>query len=320
MPRQARLDIPGVLQHIMARGIEKRDIFRDHRDRQVFLEKLSTVILEGRAKLYAWALMPNHFHLLLRPLETSMADMMRRLMTGYSVWHNKRHQRQGHLFQNRYKSIIVDEDPYFLELVRYIHLNPVRGKLLEDLRQLDSNPYTGHAVILGKRSFGCQDVDWVLSLFGDRVGQARRKYRAFVKAGFDHGAREEFRGGGLIRSAGGRKELAAKTKENRELGDERILGNGEFVKSILNRCEPRDDCKKGDVDQILTDVSRSSQVPERLILSGSRLRQVSAARRLFLFRAYEEAGASYTELGRLCGIAHTSVKQAIAKAKNESDK
>ena len=133
MPRNARLDIPGVLQHIMARGIEKREIYRDRRDRQAFLERLSEIIIEGQAKLYAWALMPNHFHLLLRPQVASMVDMMRRLMTGYSVWHNKRHKRNGHLFQNRYKSIVVEEEPYFLELVRYIHLNPVRGNLITDL-------------------------------------------------------------------------------------------------------------------------------------------------------------------------------------------
>ncbi|MEE4312990.1 MAG: transposase, partial [Desulfofustis sp.] len=107
MPRKARLDIPGVLQHIMARGIEKCEIYRDRQDREAFLERLSDVVSEGEASLYAWALMPNHFHLLLRPQEASMADIMRRLLTGYSVWHNRRHRRKGHLFQNRYKSILV---------------------------------------------------------------------------------------------------------------------------------------------------------------------------------------------------------------------
>ncbi len=318
MPRSARLDIPGVLQHIMARGIEKREIYRDSRDRQAFLERLSKIITEGHAKLYAWALMPNHFHLLLRPQEASMAAMMRRLMTGYAVWHNRRHKRKGHLFQNRYKSVVVEEEPYFLELVRYIHLNPVRGKLLTELGQLDSNPYTGHAVILGKHRYDCQDVDWVLSWFGHQAGQARRKYRSFVMSGFRQGVREELRGGGLIRSAGGRKQLAAVPKQEREKGDERILGNGSFVDSIVKKHDSRKSRKNVSIDNILAEICRTCRIPRELILSGNRVRRVSAARRIFFLRAHEEAGASYAALGRLCGLAHPSVKQAVEKARVEN--
>jgi REP element-mobilizing transposase RayT len=303
----------------MARGIEKREIYRDRIDRQAFLERLSEIIIEGQAKLYAWALMPNHFHLLLRPQEASMVDIMRRLMTGYSVWHNKRHKRSGHLFQNRYKSIVVEEEPYFLELVRYIHLNPIRGKLLVDMSQLDSNPYTGHAVILGKNRYECQDADWVLNWFGLQVGPARRKYRAFVKAGFKQGVREELRGGGLIRSSGGREKFVARSREDREKGDERILGNGSFVEFTLKKCQKRQPRKTASVDSILAEVCRSSRISMELILSGSRVRPVSTARRLFLLRAYEEAGASYARLGRICGLAHTSVKQAIEKARTETE-
>jgi REP element-mobilizing transposase RayT len=301
----------------MARGIEKREIFRDRNDRHAFLERLSEIIIEGQAKLYAWALMPNHFHLLLRPQVASMVDIMRRLMTGYSVWHNRRHKRSGHLFQNRYKSIVVEEERYFLELVRYIHLNPIRGRLLSELSQLDTNPYTGHAVILGKQRYECQDVDWVLGWFGNQVGKARRKYRAFVKAGFQQGVREELRGGGLIRSSGGREKLAARPKEEREMGDERILGDGSFVECTLKKCQKRQPRKSASVEHILTEVCRKSRISQALILSGSRVRPVSTARRLFLLRAYEEAGASYARLGRICGLAHTSVKQAIEKAREE---
>ena len=319
MPRAARLDIPGVLQHIMARGIEKREIYRDRRDRQAFLERLSDIVVEGQARLYAWALMPNHFHLLLRPQVASMVDIMRRLMTGYSVWHNRRHKRSGHLFQNRYKSIVVEEEPYFLELVRYIHLNPIRGNLLTELVQLDTNPYTGHAVIMGKHRYACQDVDWALSWFGNQVGKARRKYRAFVKAGFQQGVREELRGGGLIRSMGGREKFAACPKQERGTGDERILGDGTFVECTLKKCERRQPRKKASVERILVDVCRSKKISRELILSSCRVRSVCRARRIFLLRAYEEAGASYARLGRLCGFAHTSVMQAIEKARIESE-
>jgi REP element-mobilizing transposase RayT len=301
----------------MARGIEKRNIFHGHGDRMAFLDRLSEVILEGEARLYAWALMPNHFHLLMRPCEASLSTLMRRLMTGYAVWHNKRHDRVGHLFQNRYKSIIVEEEPYFLELVRYIHLNPVRAKQMSEPMQLDRYPYTGHAVLLGKHAYECQDIDWVLKWFGKRVGAARSKYRDFIIAGFDQGVREEFRGGGLIRSAGGREQLAGLCSEERELGDERILGSGTFVEGVLNLREKQKRRKDISVEDILAEVCMKLQVRPEHVLSRVRVREVCTARRLFFLRAYEEAGATYASLGKLCGMAHTSVREAIYKARSE---
>ena len=151
MPRQARLDAPGVLQHVMARGIERRKIFWDDKDRTFFLERLALILEETQTQCYAWALISNHFHMLLRTGSTPLSTVMRRLMTGYAVTFNIRHRRSGHLFQNRYKSVICEEDPYLLELIRYIHLNPLRAKLVEDLKTLDKYPWTGHSAILGRR-------------------------------------------------------------------------------------------------------------------------------------------------------------------------
>ena len=151
MPRQARLDAPGVLQHVMARGIERRKIFWDDKDCASFLERLAIILEETQTQCYAWALIPNHFHILLRTGATPLSTVMRRLMTGYAVTFNIRHRRSGHLFQNRYKSVICEEDPYLLELIRYIHLNPLRAKLVEDLKALDKYPWTGHSAILGRR-------------------------------------------------------------------------------------------------------------------------------------------------------------------------
>jgi len=134
MPRQARLDAPCILQHVMARGIERREIFKDDQDRQSFLDRLSIILEKTQTQCYAWALIPNHFHLLLRTSLTPLSKIMRRLMTGYAITFNKRHKRSGHLFQNRYKSIVCEEDPYLLELIRYIHLNPLRADLVKDLK------------------------------------------------------------------------------------------------------------------------------------------------------------------------------------------
>ena len=151
MPRLARLDAPGLLQHVMARGIERRELFRDKKDRKSFLDRLAIILEETKTQCYAWALIPNHFHLLLRTGPAPLSKVMRRLMTGYAVTFNKRHKRSGHLFQNRYKSIVCEEDAYLLELIRYIHLNPLRAGLVRDLKELDKYPWTGHSAMLGRR-------------------------------------------------------------------------------------------------------------------------------------------------------------------------
>ncbi|HSN24270.1 MAG TPA: transposase [Methylomicrobium sp.] len=157
MPRRARIDAAGALQHIICRGIQRCRIYRDDSDRQDFLSRLGQILRETQTTCYAWALMPNHFHLLLRTGNVPISTVMKRLLTGYAVRFNRRHRRCGHLFQNRYKSILCQEDAYLLELVRYIHLNPLRAKLVVSMGELDRFEFCGHGVILGK-----QQKDWQL--------------------------------------------------------------------------------------------------------------------------------------------------------------
>ena len=127
MPRQARLDAPGALHHVMGRGIEGVSIFRSDEDREDFLTRLGALCEAEALSVHAWALLDNHFHLLIRTGKQRISEGMRKLLTGYVVRFNRRYGRYGHLFQNRYKSILCEEDPYLLELTRYIHLNPVRA-------------------------------------------------------------------------------------------------------------------------------------------------------------------------------------------------
>jgi REP-associated tyrosine transposase len=128
---------------------------------------------------------------------------MRRLLTGYAVWYNRRHWRHGHLFQNRYKSILCQEGPYLLELVRYTHLNPLRAKIVKSLAESDRYPYSGHSAVMGKLQREFQGTDYVLRLLGEKVSAARQAYRAYVKKGIAQSRRPELVGGGLIRSVGG---------------------------------------------------------------------------------------------------------------------
>jgi len=134
MPRKARIDAPGALHHIVMRGIERKAIFKDGHDYRSFLDRMGALLTESSTACFAWALMPNHVHLLLRTGLTSISTVMRRLLTGHAVAFNKRHKRYGHLFQNRYKSFLCEEDAYLLELVRHIHLNPLRAGIVSDLK------------------------------------------------------------------------------------------------------------------------------------------------------------------------------------------
>lgn len=235
MPRKSRIDAPGALHHIIARGIEQKEIFKDDLDRNNFLDRLGVILTDTKTICYAWALIPNHFHLLLRTGSAPIATVMRRLLTGYAVSHNRRHRRYGHLFQNRYKSILCQEDVYLLELIRYIHLNPLRTRLVSDLNQPSKYSYAGHGVLMGKTKNDWQDIGSVLKMFGKKAGPARRKYSAFVKRGILKGKRPDLIGGGLIRSAGGWSAIKAQRKAKiYQKGDERILGDGDFVNQTLN--------------------------------------------------------------------------------------
>ncbi|MFH1991524.1 MAG: transposase [Pseudomonadota bacterium] len=237
MPRKARIDAAGALHHIIVRGIERRKIFYDNTDRDAFVNRLGQVLIETHTDCFAWALIPNHVHLLLRTGLTPIATVMRRLLTGYAVQFNRRHRRHGHVFKNRYKSILCQEDPYLKELVRYIHLNPLRAGLVADYKSLKGFVYGGHCALAGKCQNAWQNTQYILSLFGQKVSEARRLYIKFVEKGVSAGKRPELVGGGLIRSLGGWSAVKAlRGAKDRIKGDERILGNGNFVQEVLEGC------------------------------------------------------------------------------------
>jgi len=164
---------------------------------------------------------------------------MRRLLTGYAVSFNHRYRRHGQLFQNRYKSIICQEDAYLKELVRYIHLNALRANIVSSLTELNEYPYCGHAILVGRRKQQWQDVKYVLGYFNKNVSRAKKAYLAFMKAGVAQGRRPELVGGGLIRSLGGWDEVKKSRldKSMRIKSDDRILGDSEFVMQVLDEAD-----------------------------------------------------------------------------------
>ena len=314
MPRQARLDAPGVLHHVMARGIEKTKIFRNRKDREDFLSRLGHMASTKCWVIYAWALMPNHFHLLVRTALQPLSDNMRKLMTGYAINFNRRHCRVGHLFQNRYKSIVCEEETYLLELTRYIHLNPLRAGLAEDVTGLKEYPWTGHAVLMGKVEREWQDTESILSLFDLNKQKGQWKYERFVAEGVAMGRRPDLNGGGLVRSAGGWSQvLSMRRHENRTASDERVLGSGSFIEKVMSESEDRLKetlrlmARKIELSALATQISKSEEVDWELIRSGSRIAKVVMARRLFCQLAVKKFGYSGAEVARYLGTTTSSV-------------
>ena len=319
MPRSARLDAPGVLHHIMIRGIERRNIFKNNKDREDLIERLSNLLPETETACYAWALMPNHAHFLFRTGKVPITTVMRRFLTGYAVSFNRRHKRHGHLFQNRYKSIICQEDVYLRELVRYIHLNPVRGGIISTLSELNEYGYCGHSAIMGKRKRPWQDTEYVLGYFGKSIGRARREYSSYIKKGFEQGHKEELTGGGLIRSLGGWSEIKKHGLKGRDhiKSDERILGESDFVSSVLSKAEEAFD-RKYELKSLGYDLERvAARVAEicgtetgEIYMKGKQRKRVKA-RSLFCYWAVRELGISITELAQLLDISLPAVSYSV---------
>jgi REP element-mobilizing transposase RayT len=241
MPRQAHLDAPGTLHHVMVRGLERTRGFRDDIDRADFVARLDRLVTATGVTVYAWARLPHHAHLLLRTGRRPLPRGMRALLTGYAGAFNRRHHRVGPLCQNRDKSIVVEEEAYLLELVRYLHLNPLRAQVVSDLRRLAHYPWTGHSALLGTVPRPWQDTRTILTQFGATPRRAQTAYRAFVAAGIPQGRRPEFQGGGLLRSTGGWAAVTA-LRRGREAyaGDERVLGSSAFVEALRAQAAARD--------------------------------------------------------------------------------
>lgn len=240
-------------------------------------------------------------------------------MGSYTSYYNKKHKRVGYVFQNRFKSVPCDEDEYLLQLVRHIHLNPVVAKMVENVTALGQYPWTGHAALLSGGGRSWHETLEVLTLFGEGVGQARRRYLEFMQAD-NLCAPEHLSGGGLIRSYGGWEEVKALRKHHIQcVGDERILGNLEFIESAL-----RED-KVG-----VAEIARRKRIGwnleslilavcERLYVSPldlhkkGRANTISMAKGVVCYLAAKELGLSVIVIARHLHISSPAVSQWIAR-------
>ena len=314
MPRHARLDIPGVLQHVIVRGIEKRRIFLDNKDRWLFFDRFSNLLLETNTDCLAWALLSNHIHLLLRPNTFKLSTFMRRLLTGYAVTFNLRHQRSGHLFQNRYKSIICEEEPYLLELVRYIHLNPLRAGLVATIDTLDRYRWSGHAVLMGKYALPGQNTNEVLLRFNSTLSVAQASYKAFVAGGISRGKRDDLVGGGLQRS------LQSNNINEINTFDERILGTGSFVEKIKRHDKASGLRRTMSLDDIIREVASFYGTDSEHLKQRTKKKFIADARCLIAYIAVRQMGHNGQKVAERLNITRSGVSVAAQRAKGLLDR
>jgi len=210
MARKQRIEFEGAFYHVIVRGNQRQRIFRDNRDRLYYLERLEQYRQRYEFKIYAYVLMFNHVHLLLQTDKTPLSKILQGIQFTYTQYYNRRYRTVGHLFQGRYKAILCDRNAYLLELVRYIHLNPVRLKNSEDL---EGYRWSSHHTYLGRKGPVAIDTALVLKQLGSSTGQARRAYGKFIADGHSLGHEERYY----------------------QTVDQRFLGDEIFVQEVAER-------------------------------------------------------------------------------------
>jgi putative transposase len=308
MPRGPRLDAPGSLHHVIVRGIERRRIFYDDRDRQDLLERLSRILPEAGMPCFAWTLMPNHMHLVVRTGPIPLARVMARVNTGYALAFNQRHARVGYLFQGRYKSILIERETYLLTVVRYVHLNPLRARLVRSLEALGRHRWTGHATLLGRAEASFQDAQSILERFGGATAEGRRRLlewmRAELASGFDASRGDEY--------------VATDARRKGESPAERPARQGRVRRRALS-AEP-----ERSLTGLVARICEARDVPvDELMGASVRTRPVVDARAEIVCRACAELGLPGVAVARALGLSKGAVSRARVRGRallaSESD-
>lgn len=297
MARKCRLEVEGGLYHIMTRGNNRQRIFGDDYDYQKILKLVADAKTKLPFYLYAYCLMPNHVHLLVERRQDAIGRVMHRLLTGYSRYYNQKYVRVGHLFQSRYKGILCQSDQYLAALVRYIHLNPVRAKMV---RKPAAYRFSSHRVYLGWDEPGLVDLEPVLRHFGATKKLARESFKLFVDSGIKDGHRDEFY----------------------EVDEGRILGSEEFVEETKKRIG---DIPRGarpqfknrtapNLEELIEAVAESTRLTAEEICSPSKRSVIVMAKEAMIFVAHQ-LGASNTAIAKLMGSDNSVVSRRLDSAK-----
>lgn len=319
MPRRARLDFPGALNHVIARGVARQRIFSGVNDYEFFLGNLRALVPQAGVQCLAWALLPNHLHLLVRTGVRPLKWFMHRLLLRYSMFYNRVHHRVGHLFQNRYVSILCQTEAYLLELVRYIHLNPLRIGLASDLARLRDYRWCGHGVVLGLREEKWQAADEVLGLFSSDRGRARRAYAAHVAGGVGMGKCPVFSAGGGVGVEEAMAAVLGRARRPRT-SRERILGSGEFVAEVLRRVQQRDRRRMGlrrrmDPRGVIARAAETLRVDVGRVYARDRRRDAVRARFLACKWLVEDMGVTASAVAEMLKITVAAVCHGVMRGR-----
>jgi REP element-mobilizing transposase RayT len=301
-----RLDAPGTIHHVITRGVDGREVFADDLDRRTYLGDLTEVLLDSGMVALAWALMPNHVHLVLRTGGTPLGRVMQRVGTRHARHFNTRHARVGTLFQGRYRSILVDEDPYFLTLIRYVHRNPLRAGIVDSVEALATHPWTGHAVLMGRRTAAFQSTQPVLARFGATAADARH---ALVRWMGDPAAEEGPLGSeapGVIHLRGAPMHQSASA-----VGRLDFIGN---AIQDLPDSPPRKHWlrEQWNIDAVIDHVCKVVGVDPRSVRSGDRKRTAARARAAVAYLARHELGIPCKELSRHLGVSNSILGRRLS--------
>ncbi len=293
MARKPRIHYPGALYHVMLRGNGGFDIFFENSDRQHFLELVEEGVLRYRHRIHAFCLMANHVHFALQVGEVALPRIIQNLSFRYTGWINKLRGRVGHLFQGRYKAILVDRDSYLLELTRYIHLNPVRVGIVK-------NPaayrWSGHRYYIGKGKVPWLTTDWVLSQFGREAVRARARYSQFVEEGIGEGRREEFHKGDY---------------------KGQLLGDDNFVSRVLELAEMKIG-RQPTLGTIVAEVCREAGLSEEKLRVPGKNSQAAQARWMVGLLAMDHNRVTLTDVARYFGRDVTSISNGVRHLRERS--
>jgi len=292
MARRPRAEVEGGLYHIIARGNNRQNIFHTNEDFKKFLSLLLTQKAKLGFYLYAYCLMSNHFHLLIERQAEPIGRIMLRVLTGYSQYYNRKYRKVGHVFQGRHKAILCEADRYLGELVRYIHLNPVRAKMV---RKAERYPWSSQKAYLGIEQSELVDVDPVLRLFGARKQKALENFARFVSAGARLGHQEEF-------------YLAQEGC---------ILGSEEFVDQAIHHVWERDNKDhrppkrqktEFDPERLIASVEQIFEMPREEFCGPGKSAKIISAKET-LIAAGKEVGATLSTLAGIAGISSATASK-----------
>ena len=320
MGRQARPDWEGALHHVMARGIDGRAIFDSKKYRSDLCERLSHLVIDCEVSIYAWVIMPNHFHLLARTGSNPISTFMQRLLTGYAISYNRREDRKGHVFQGRFKSILVQEEDYFLQLVKYIHLNPLKAGIVSDYDSLMLYSWSGHRCIVGMENTSWQDADYVLSKFTPLSNNPRLDYLKYIKEEMSNKDTNELIWGNYSLGKAGIMDVSNGENSDSWTKCCKILGSREFALDIMKRlkingswpCRERQHIHDT-IDCVLDWAIEKWGFSMNYIRGNHRNPALSDARAVITWICWNQLGLSKTDCARLLHMSRSGASKAISK-------